>query len=574
MFTRLADGLDADRADQLQAMFAGCQAALVAHNAAFEVEVLLKHGVKVEVDCTLLAAKALMLTAVADDQPQPVSFSLASLVARDLGRTRDKTIRDRDWRAVEALDDEAVEYGIRDAKDALVLWRLYHPRLEAEGLLEGYRAMQRALIANAAINVDGGLLLDQAAHQNLQQQLAADAQRMVTELDSACGGRIVNHASTQQVSAWIMNEVLQDDGRLAATDSDRGVAFTIRLQGRTRGVVKSWRQTETGHLALTRSTKLRKAEQLAQAFPAVAGYLVRHAQWTKLTKLLNAFGPTLARWQDNDGYCRGQFSVWQAWTGRQGCANPNLMNQPRDDVFRALWVAPTGRKLVIADYSQIELRLLAIESGDEVLRQIYRDGRDIHAEVAMAAFDLRPWELTKEDRTRAKAVSFGIAYGSGASGLAEHGGFSLEEAKELLERVLTAYPGLRLFRQEAPARAAATGWIKIRPNRRVRYDPELSRPTQAINSPIQGGAASVQMIAMRLISDELSVQPELDARLCASVHDEFLVEAPDDDRAEAVKGLLVDCMGSALLSVYPEAADIGVARLTEAAAVDAWSLKP
>ena len=820
--------------------------------------------------------------------------------------------------------------------------------------------MQQALLPTAATTLRG-LTLDEQAHTALMGRMEADARRLEADLDEICGGQIDNHGSSQQVSTWILEEVLAvpikppaepklvglsdhlrakgglrpdaggelkrrnlgklvrrngamslgeatqeawnagyirpdlsrwddelpseadllaaldrekfervladrdgvDDNRtwreylvekdnfdrLHKDDDYRLSHFAMRLAARTGGAVKGWRTTETGHLAITKGTKLRKAEQLAEAFPFVSRYLIAHARWTKAAKLLHAFGPTLRRWQDDDKRVRGQAKVWAAWTGRQSCVDPNLQNQPLEPEFRALWVAPPGRKLVIADYcltgdtpvvtvdgirpiadvvarpsavlsmapgralefreveraaligiapvvkitfedgstvrctedhewvdrsgrtvktadlklgsrlehihdgyagpmryptwyvrsnreyvykhrlvaeyvlgprpadhdvdhvdvdvrhwaarnlrylpvyenrstaagrwwgkanamqrttklaalargrrenrrsyvgagnpnfgkrkgkpatcptcsgafyaspsrqqiycssecyprssgnhcvvtiepaglepiyhltieqnhnfvlgnglvssnSQIELRLLAIESGDEVMRQIYRDGRDIHAEVASIAFGMPLAAVDKETRRRAKAVGFGIAYGSGASGLAEHGGFELAEAQVILTRVLETCPGLATYRERMPVEAAAKGYIAIRPNRRVLYDPAVSSPTQSINAPIQGGAASVQMLAMRLIHDALKVRPELDAFLCASIHDEFLIEAPADGQTQEVSRLLVENMVKALLAIFPEAGDMGLARLTAADAVDAWSQKP
>ena len=209
-----------------------------------------------------------------------------------------------------------------------------------------------------------------------------------------------------------------------------------RLQDRTNKSVMNWRHTETGHLAITKVPKLRKAEQLREAFPRVLAYLVKHAQWVRAMKLLDSFGPTLRRWVDRrDGHARGQARVFAAWTGRQSCVDPNLEQAPREPAIGASWRPAPGRKLVIADYAQIELRLLAVESGDEVMRQIYRDNRHPHSEVASIAFGVPLEAVTKELRQRAKAISFGIAYGSGASGLAEHGGFELDEERTILSRV-------------------------------------------------------------------------------------------------------------------------------------------
>ena len=175
-----------------------------------------------------------------------------------------------------------------------------------------------------------------------------------------------------------------------------------------------WRRTKTGHLMISKGSKLRKAEQLKDACPSVAAYLVKHAQWTRATKLLDSFGKTLKRWVDEDGHARGQARVFAAWTGRQSCVDPNLTNQPREEAFRALWVAKPGRKLVIADYSQIELRLLAITAGDERLREVYREGRDVHQETADI---FRRGGHRRHERKKAKNVNFALCYGAGVAGL-------------------------------------------------------------------------------------------------------------------------------------------------------------
>ena len=168
MFARLTDP-----ARELPAMFEPVTEAapwddpptLVAHNAQFEVEVLLNHGVALDVECTMIAAKCLLLVAVAKDEPQPVKFGLAdwSRSQRTSRPARDKSVRDRDWRLEASLDDEGVAYGLQDARDALELWQLYRPRLEDEGLLEGYQVMRGALLPTAAANF-AGLPLDTAAH--------------------------------------------------------------------------------------------------------------------------------------------------------------------------------------------------------------------------------------------------------------------------------------------------------------------------------------------------------------------------------------------------------------------------
>ena len=146
-----------------------------------------------------------------------------------------------------------------------------------------------------------------------------------------------------------------------------------------------------------------------------------------------------------------------------------------------------------------------------------------------------------------------MIYGAGVAGVAEASGLSLERAAEVVERFLGAYPGLRAYRERAPREAEALGYIPIRPGRRVLYDPVLSKGTQAINYAVQGGAASVQMRALRRVYDALVARPELDARLVGAIHDELILEAPADERAEVAGEILQHEMRAALLEVFPEA---------------------
>jgi DNA polymerase I-like protein with 3'-5' exonuclease and polymerase domains len=564
---------------------------LVAHNAQFETEVLLKHDVAVDVECTLLAAKALYLTAVPPDQKQPQSFSLKALAEKELGRTRDKTIRDRDWRLEESLDDEAVEYGLQDVRDALELWQLYRERLVAEGLWKGYEVIARAILPTAWVNLTG-LTLDEKAHAKLMASMLETAHQLEHELDEIAGDNGPwNHGSTQQISDWITGEVLQDgpalpqgsprtsaEGSAAVEEpetpsgapgasearQERHSRFLARIFARTDGVCNGWKTTQTGHLAITKGGKVRKAEQLKDAFPQISAYLLTHARWNKATKLLDAFGDSLRQYQDEDGRVRGQMRLGGTVTLRHSCENPNLQNQPAESEFRALWAAPPGRKLAISDYDQIELRLLAIVAQDTRLQEVYREGRDVHAETAAIA---------GLPRKAAKSVNFAMAYGSGAAGLAENFGFSFEHAQEVIARVLGAYTGLADYRRTAPEEAEKKGFIAIQPSRRVAYVSGTSPGTTAINYPIQGGAASVQMRALRLIYDGLKERPELESFVAASVHDEFIIETPDDERAEAAMAVMVDGMTQALTEIFPEAQAMGLDRLSKAAVVNSWAEK-
>jgi DNA polymerase I-like protein with 3'-5' exonuclease and polymerase domains len=565
-FIRLAPGDDsAPRRAELCAMFEGRRATLCAHRAQFEAECLLNHGVAADIECTWLMAKTLYAAAV---KPQP-DFGLAAMVKREFGRVRDKRIRDRDWRLEESLDAEGIEYGLQDARDALALAQLYLPRLEAEGMLEGYRAFAQAILPSAEINRNG-LLFDATAHTALIPILRAELDRCRQELTDICGGAIRNHGSGKQVGQWIVHEVMGE-----GAGSEPTLNACARIQARA-GV--GWKLTKSGDLVTDKHVKSAMAEALAPHFPRVSEYLLAHLRWSIPRMLLSTFGPSLAAWVDRDGRLRGQVSVGAAVTLRQSAAHPNSQQMPRRREFRELFRAPAGRRLVNCDYEQIELRLAALECPDQALLEVYAQGRDVHAENA-ALFDAIPLEEFKARteykarRNAGKPAGFSLLYGAGTVGLATAVGCTLERAEEIMARFFAAYPGIAAFRERAPREAAARGYIAIRPGRRVRYEPPRSRGPMAVNYPIQGGAAAVQMRAIRRVYDALAARPELDTKLCASIHDEILLESPDDERAAAAAELLQTEMRQALLDRYPEASAMGADRLAAAEVLSSWAEK-
>ena len=471
-------------------------------------------------------AKALLAIAYdKEQQAPPVEFCLAALVEREFGRSRDKRIRDRDWRLEEALDEAAIAYCRDDARDALALYQRYRAQLEEEGLLDGYRLIQQAILPTAAINMVG-MEFDAEAHRPLTAHLRNRAARLERMLDQICDGAIRNHGSTQQIGRWIVDHVLGGD---YADDSNRLGNFVARLCAVT-GEPLSWRLTKNKALAITKSVKARQAKAVAPHYPVVARYLRAHALLTNVKKLADSFGESLARWVDVDGRLRGQLAVGGTITLRHNAQHPPMQEMPRRKSFRRLFRAPKGRRLIDCDYSQIELRLAAIVAPDEALLEVYRRGDDVHAAVA---------SNVGLPRSQAKPVSFTMIYGGGASKVTESAGVSPEKGQAVLEGFLRAYPGIARYRERAALEAQERGRINIRPGRRVLYDPAISKPPQAVNYPIQGGAASVQMRALRRVHDVLANQPWLDTHIVAAVHDELLLEAPDDDeRADIVAGIL------------------------------------
>jgi DNA polymerase-1 len=236
-----------------------------------------------------------------------------------------------------------------------------------------------------------------------------------------------------------------------------------------------------------------------------------------------------------------------AATGRLSSSDPNLQNipfrTPQGRAIRRAFVAPAGAVLVGADYSQIELRVMAHLSQDPALIEAFESGEDVHASTARRIFGVKEGELDPALRARAKIVNFGVMYGMGARSLAQQMGIGLAEAEDFIRDYFGVYAGVREFLDGTLEQARSCGWVKTLMGRR-RYLPDLVSPNggqrslaerAAINTPIQGSAADLMKLAMMGVDGALKRQRP-SARLLLQVHDELLIECPATD-AEAVVAL-------------------------------------
>ena len=234
--------------------------------------------------------------------------------------------------------------------------------------------------------------------------------------------------------------------------------------------------------------------------------------------------------------------------------------------IRAAFVARPGWVLVDADYSQIELRVLAHMSGDETMRSAFLEGQDIHSRTAAEVYGVPLDEVTPAMRSSAKAVNFGIVYGISDFTLAKNISVTRAEARDFMERYFARYPGVKRFMEDCVQLGYTRGYARTLLGRR-RYLPELKSPSYnvrafgercAMNSPIQGTAADIIKLAMIRVFEALRAQ-KLRARLILQVHDELIVEAPEDE-AERVRALLQECMEGVMRLSVPLRTDISVGR--------------
>ena len=305
------------------------------------------------------------------------------------------------------------------------------------------------------------------------------------------------------------------------------------------------------------STSAEVLEELADEYPICAKIL----EYRRFAKLNSTYIDALLRLRDDTGRIHTRFDQVSTATGRISSLEPNLQNIPvrteEGRQIRRAFIAPEGHCLVDADYSQIELRVLAHMSEDEAMIEAFRSGEDIHRSTAAKVYGVPMSEVTGQMRSSAKAVNFGIVYGISDFGLARNIGVSRWEAKDFIERYLARYPGVKKYMDASVSSGKEQGYVSTLAGRR-RYLHELKSSNYnvrsfgeraAMNSPIQGTAADIIKMAMVAVYRALE-KSDFKARLILQVHDELIIECPLEEK-EAVSELLSRCMEQVLTLNVP-----------------------
>ena len=409
---------------------------------------------------------------------------------------------------------------------AEAVWRLYGPleeKLRELGMDRLYYAAELPLCRVLAEMERAGFLVDRKAlsefGESLNDQIDA-LQRSIWEL----AGHEFNINSPKQLGEVLFEELMLPSGK----------------------------KTKTGW-----STNAEVLEKLNDKHPIIGEIL----EYRMLTKLKSTYAEGLLKVIAPDGRIHTSFQMTVTATGRLSSTEPNLQNIPvRRSLgaqIRRMFVAAPGNMLVDADYSQIELRLLAHISGDEAMREAFLSGEDFHAVTASKVFNVPLEEVTPTLRSRAKAVNFGIVYGISAFSLAQDIHVRPYEAKEYMEAYLEKYHGVRDYMKRVVEQARADGYVTTLFGRR-RALPELKSSNfntrsfgerVALNMPIQGTAADVIKLAMVNVADRLR-REGLKARLILQVHDELIVECPEEE-TERVKTILREEMEGAVSFSVP-----------------------
>ncbi len=329
-------------------------------------------------------------------------------------------------------------------------------------------------------------------------------------------------------------------------------------------------------MALPKPVKYGKGKTISTAQDVLEGLAGEHEvvrrvlEFRQLAKLKSTYIDSLPALCRHDGRLHTSFNQTVAATGRLSSTNPNLQNIPiRTELgreIRSAFVAAPGTLLIGADYSQIELRLLAHYSQDPLLLEAYRTGKDIHALTAAEVFGVPPMLIDAEQRRRAKAVNFGIVYGLSPFGLSQQLGIEFQEAKRFIDAYFERYAGVRGYIDRTLEQARRDGFVRnLFGRKRPIPDLQSKNPTQrgfaertAVNTPLQGTAADLIKIAMLRLDAELRARG-LQSKLLLQVHDELVLESPMAE-VEQVKALVQECMEGAHQVSVPLEVEVSVGK--------------
>ena len=425
------------------------------------------------------------------------------------------------------LNGSAVEDRTRAARDALAVHHLagaLNDSVSAQGMAELYDGIENPLVRVLARMEHVGVAVDVVELRALYERLGNEVRRLGGELRALAGRDDLNLNSPTQ-----LRQLLYDE----------------------RGL-RPGKKTKTGY-----STDAATLEKLRDQWPEFIEPLLAHRE---LEKLRGTYGEGLLAEVSDDGRIHATFNQTVARTGRLSSDKPNLHNIPvrRDEgrQFRKAFIPGGGYRLLVADYNQIELRCIAHLAADPGLIAAFTGGEDIHTATAARVFSVEPLDVTLDQRSKAKMVSYGLAYGMEAYGLGQRLNIRTEDAALILAAYFEAFPNVRAYMEATVVEARKCGYTETLFGRR-RPIPELmnSNPRirqagerQAMNAGIQGLAADIFKVALVRIDQALESE-RLGSRLTLQVHDEVLVEVPDAER-DHVGQLVVDLMrGAAQLDV-------------------------
>ena len=511
----------------------------IGQNLKYDYTIFLQRGIRLRpVDDTMLMSYVLDAGSHGHgmDELSELHFSHKPIAFSDVaGKGKDKITFDQVPIA------EATRYSAEDADVTLRLWMLLKPRLTAEHKRTVYETLERPLLPVLADMEREGITIDPDLLRKLSNDFAQQMAGLEQEI-AKLAGEAFNVGSPKQLGDILFGKMGLPGGQ----------------------------KTKTGAW----STDASVLEDLAAQGHDLPKKVL---DWRTLAKLRGTYTDALPTYVNpKTGRVHTSFAMTAAATGRLASTDPNIQNIPirtaEGRKIRQAFIAPSGSKLISADYSQIELRLFAHIAGIPQLKQAFADGLDIHAMTASEIFGIPVQDMPSEVRRRAKAINFGIIYGISSFGLANQLGIGRGEADDYIKKYFQRFPGIRDYMDSTKAYAREHGYVETLFGRRVHIREINSKlpglrggaERAAINAPIQGTAADIIRRAMIRMPAALA-QAGLKARMLLQVHDELVFEAADAE-VERTRQIAVKVMEQAPLPVMP----LSVKLTVEARAAQNW----
>lgn len=425
------------------------------------------------------------------------------------------------------------DYAAEDADVTFQLYELFAPQLKKENLEDLFFSIEMPLMEVLAKMELEGISLDEKWLAQESIDLENDLRQLEYKIFEISGEEF-NMNSPKQLGE-ILFEKMQLDPKA--------------------------KKTKTGQYATS--------EDVLQKLSSKHEIIKHILEYRTYQKLKSTYVDALpSQIEKTDNRVHTNFSQTTAATGRLASVNPNLQNIPirtlRGQQIRGAFVSAEGKKIISADYSQIELRLIAEISGEDNMIKAFQNGEDIHASTAAKLFNIPLEEVSKTQRSQAKTVNFGIIYGQGAFALAEQTGLSRTEAKQMIEAYFETYPKLKEYMAEQVRKAREVGYVETLLGRK-RHLKDINSNNfvvrghaerNAVNAPVQGSAADVVKMAMIKIQKELEKE-KLQTKMLLQVHDELIFEAPIDE-VEVAKNIIKMEMENAVETQVPLLVEVGV----------------
>ena len=511
----------------------------IGQNLKYDITIFQRRGINVSpIDDTMLLSYALDsgVNGHGMDELAEVHLGLKPISFKDVaGSGKSQVTFD-----LVALD-EATKYAAEDADITLRLWHVLKPRLAAEHRATVYETLERPLVPVLAAMEREGILVDRTVLARLSAEFAKGADALETEVHKLAGEPF-NLGSPKQLGEILYGKMGLTGGKKTATGA--------------------W------------STDSQVLEDLAGEGIELARKLL---DWRQLTKLRSTYTDALTgHINPQTGRVHTSYSLAATSTGRLSSTDPNLQNipvrTPEGRQIRTAFIASPGHKLVSADYSQIELRVLAHIANIPQLKKAFADGLDIHAMTASEMFSVPVEGMDPAIRRRAKAINFGIIYGISAFGLANQLSISREEAGLYIKTYFERFPGIKDYMEHTKSFCRANGYVETVFGRRMHF-PRIKSPNPserafqeraAINAPIQGSAADIIRRAMIAMPGALA-SSGLKARMLLQVHDELIFEVPEAETEETIS------LVSKIMELAPlPAVSFSVPVQVDARAADNW----